>query len=131
LEKISPERSKKKETVFPTRATMNSQTSRTVKIIFKVFPDIKVQQITSKCHIGPKRTTREAKKTRKEQCRTLRSTRNQSWRSQTEERTPSFKASRLNQHEENSPPAMNPCRQQRCRLRWRGWEGRGGLAIGF
>jgi hypothetical protein len=91
LEKISPERSKKKETVFPTRATMNSQTSRTVKIIFKAFPDIKVQQITSKRHRGPKRTTREAKKTRKEQCKTLRDTRNQSWRSQTEERTLSLR----------------------------------------
>jgi hypothetical protein len=109
LEKISPECSKKKETVFPTRATMNSQTSRTVKIIFKAFPDIKVQQITSKSHREPKRTTRDAKKTQVEQCRTLEGTRNQSWRSQTEKRTPSFRASRLNQQEENSPPAMNPC----------------------
>jgi UDP:flavonoid glycosyltransferase YjiC (YdhE family) len=78
LEKISPERGKKKETVFPTRTTMNSQTSQTVKIIFKAFPDIKVQQIMSKHHRGPKRTTRDAKKTQVEQRRTLAGTKNQS-----------------------------------------------------
>jgi hypothetical protein len=104
---------------------MNSQTSQTVKIIFKAFPYIKVQQITSKRHRGPKRTTREAKKTRMEKRKTLKDKGNQSWRNQTEERTPSLRASRLNQQEENSPPAMNPCRQRRCRSRWRGEERRG------
>jgi hypothetical protein len=101
---------------------MNYQTSQTVMIIFKAFPDIKVQQITSKCHRGAKRTTREAKKTRMEQRRTLRNKRNQSWRSQTEERTLSLRASR---QEKDSPPAMNPCRQRRCRSRWRGEDRRG------
>jgi hypothetical protein len=73
---------------------MNSQTSRTVKFILKVYSDIKVQQITNKSHRGPGRTTREAKKTRVKKNRNLRHERNQSRESQTAERTESCKASR-------------------------------------